>query len=69
MGSAAPLGILQLLQVVQGPGQPKGCAVEVAPPQVKGEQELAGEDQLAAPAGQGVAADGQHILQATVLRM
>jgi len=49
--------------VVQGPSQAKGCAVEVAAPDVKGEQELAGEEQLAAPAGQGAATNGQHILQ------
>ncbi len=61
----ATLSVLQLLQVVQGTGQAKGCAVEVAPPDGKGEEELAGEDQLTAPAGQGIAADGQHILQAS----
>jgi len=49
--------------VVQGARQAKGCAVEVAPPDVKGKQELAGEEQLAAPAGEGAATDGQHILQ------
>ena len=49
---------MQLLQVVQGAGQAKGCAVEVAAPDVKGEQELAGEEQLAAPAGEGAATDG-----------
>ena len=54
---------MQLLQVVQGAGQAKGCAVEVAAPDVKGEQELAGEEQLAAPAGEGAATDSQNILQ------
>ncbi len=49
--------------MVQGAGQAKGCAVKVAAPDVKGEQELAGEEELAAPAGQGAATDGQHILQ------
>lgn len=58
VGSAAPLGVLQLLQVVQGAGQPKGRAVEVSAPDVKGEQELAGKHELAAPAGKGVATDG-----------
>ena len=58
IASAAPLSVLQLLQMMQRPCQAKGCAVEVPPPDVKGEQEFAGEDQLTAPTGQGVATDG-----------
>ncbi len=52
--------------MVKGPGQAKGCAVEVAAPDVKGEQELAGEEQLTAPAGEGPATDGQNILQSHI---
>ena len=48
--------------MVQGPGQAKGSAVEVAAPDVKGEEKLAGEDQLTAPTGQGVPTNSQYIL-------
>ena len=63
--STATLNVLQLLEMVEGSGQPKGSAVEVSAPDVEGEQELAGKHQLAAPAGKVVAADGQNILQHT----
>lgn len=58
IAGAASLCVLQLLQVVQGSRQAKGSAVEVSAPDVKGEQELAGKHELAAPAGQGVATNG-----------
>ena len=65
IASTPTLNVLQLLQMVEGSGQPKGSAVEVPAPDVEGEEELAGKHQLAAPAGKVVAADGQNILQHT----
>lgn len=51
VGCIPSLSILELLQVVQSASQAKGSTVEVAATYVKGEQELAGHHQLAAPAG------------------
>lgn len=59
---AAALCSLQGLQVLQGSADAKGGAVEVSPPELKGEQEFAGQHQLPAPGRQGPPADGQHVL-------
>ena len=61
-GCVATLCILLLLQMMQCTGKAEGGAVEVSTADVKRKQELAGENKLAAPAGQSIAADGQHIL-------
>lgn len=63
-GDGALCGLL-LLQVLQRARQPEGGAVEVAPPQLKGEQEAARRHQLVAPGRQAGAADCKHILRTT----
>lgn len=61
---AAALCRLQGLQMLKRPADAKGGAVEVAPPQLKGEQKPAGQHQLPAPGRQGPTPGSQYILQA-----
>ncbi len=54
---AAALSRLQGLQVLQRTSNAKGSAVEVAPPQLKWEQEFAGQHQFLAPGREGASAN------------